>query len=153
MTIPRLTPAVVIPRRTTGETFSSVSFVSHLGWVQTHLRGVQGTDGQVEAQPNSQDQLADKECSPGRGKDLSEDASARDQDSNGQGRPPTNTVRHDAAEKAPKELSHRGNRVEGTQPGRRNYEAISIFLAKVSSERGDGKHRAVDLGIKSPKET
>lgn len=61
-------------------------------------------------------------------------------------------VGNGAAEETPKELSDRGDRVEGAQPGGRDHEAIFKVFAKVSAERRDGEHRAVDLGIESPTE-
>lgn len=117
---------------------------------QTHLRRVQGSNSKVETQSNTQNKLADEECSPSGGKQLSEDASASNENTDAQGHPSAITIGEDTAKEASKELSNRRNRVEGAQPGRRNHVAIVILFTKVPSERGNGEYRTVDLGIKTP---
>lgn len=117
---------------------------------QSHLRRVQGSNSKVEAQSNAQNKLADEECSPSGGKKLSEDASASNENTDGQGHPSAITIGEDTAKEASKELSNRRNRVEGAQPGRRNHVAIVILFTKVPSERGNRKYRTIDLGIETP---
>jgi hypothetical protein len=118
--------------------------------LRTHFRGVQGSNGEVEAQAHSQDQFADQECSPSGRKEFTKDTRASDQDTNGQGESSAVTVGKDTAQEAAEELANGRNRVEGTEPGSRDHIATFERFTKVTSEGGNREHCSVDLSIKTP---
>lgn len=121
-----------------------------LGSGPPYLGGVQGTDGEVETQSHTEDQLADQEGRTGSGEEFSEDASARNHHADSQAHSSARPVGNNTAEEASEELSHGRDRVEGTQPGGGDHPVLLEPFAKVTSEGGDGEHRTVDLGIETP---
>jgi hypothetical protein len=130
-----LTPAVEMPRRTTGVICTLVNIhVTILSRIESYLRTTKRTQSQIKAQAQAKDKFRDQKAHSCGGDNLSDDATSANDDTKGDRSFATDHVCNLATNEAAKELPDGTDVVESRLPFCRKDVLAIRDISKIPTE-------------------